>query len=240
MKEFWALVSNTRGLKRIKKDDSFRSTLWWKIYVGFFCVLAVGALCYGIYSGAINPSFQLILIPLLLLLAFIHSLAAIKREWSGQTASWWLTLPYPRSELLLAKLVGIYIRFLEMVVWSMAILILIAVAGVLLNPILWTTQVIGGLTVAAVKDYLLIATASPLVIVLGMLLAVIRHSRLRPLIPPIWILIILLISLLFSGKAMAAILPPSYLLFIRIVVSLLLSAIIFGVTSYILQEQTEL
>jgi hypothetical protein len=127
-----------------------------------------------------------------------------------------------------------------MVVWSMAILILIAVAGVLLNPILWTTQVIGGLTVAAVKDYLLIATASPLVIVLGMLLAVIRHSRLRPLIPPIWILIILLISLLFSGKAMAAILPPSYLLFIRIVVSLLLSAIIFGVTSYILQEQTEL
>jgi hypothetical protein len=187
----------------------------------------------------INPSFPLIIIPLLLLLAFTHSIAVIKREWSGQTVSWWLTLPYSRSELLLAKLVGVYIRFLELVAWSIVILALLAAAGMLLNPFLWTIPVIGSLAVAAVKYYLLIAAASPLAITLGLLLAVIRHSRLSPLIPPIWIFIVLLTALFFSDKAMTAILSPSYLLLSRVVFSLPLSAIIFGVTSYILKEQTE-
>ncbi len=225
MKEFWALVGNTR---RLKKIDSFRSTPWWKIYVGFFWLLALGGFCFGVYYGAIRPHALEAIMPVVLILTFIISMSVISREWSAQTVFWWLTLPYPRAELLAAKLVGAYFRFLKIVAWSLIVLAVFAVAGMLLNPALWSLSMLVGVAVRTARAYLLTVAVSPLAVTLGLFLAVTRHSRLRPLIPLIWVLMILLFL--------------SYLPVSLVVAGLLglpLAAVIFGVTSYILTEQTE-
>jgi ABC-type transport system involved in multi-copper enzyme maturation permease subunit len=178
MKEFWALVGNYR-LKKIRKSGSFRSTLWWKIYAGVFCV-ALGGLCYGIYNGTIAPvpfGPRSTIDTVLVIFALIDAMACINREWSGQTVSWWLTLPYPRAELLAAKLAGVYIRFLKVVTLSIAALVIIAAAaGMLINPGLWTAQAIWIMATTEARDYILIIAASPLVINYGMFLAVTRQS----------------------------------------------------------------
>ncbi len=254
MNEFWALVDNTYKVKRV---TSYRKTHWWRLYVYFFCFLALVSLGYAISRGAVGPIALTAFIPFLLFPAFVSSIGLIGREWSGQTVSWWLTLPYPRAELLLAKLVGMFIRFLKGVAVSVALLALFALAGALLYPAAWTAGALGAAAVVAARLYLLIIVISPLAITLGMLIAVTRKSRLSPLTPIILVAAIYPFSLLMryitdcfvkttvDGTAISLAFPASAsslnpsMIVIGIGCVLILSAIVFGVSSYILAEQTE-
>ncbi|MGD0152857.1 MAG: hypothetical protein ABSC17_03700 [Thermacetogeniaceae bacterium] len=253
MNEFWALVGNTRQLK---KSNGLRTASWWKIYIAFFCLLAMGSLCFSIYHGTIGPMVLLIFIPFLIFAAFGPSIGLVGREWSGQTVSWWLTLPYPRAELLFAKLVGMFIHWLKIAAGSVVVLAVFAAVGMLLNPVVWTTGALGIAAAVAVKLYILTIAATPLAITMGMLISVTRHSRLRPLMPIIMIMAIWLatsainyvvISLFhntagdvafpYVSPALSSINP--LFMITSIVAGLFLSAIIFGAASYILAEQTE-
>jgi ABC-2 type transport system permease protein len=113
---FWTLVRNEmdmfkwRGSKHIKK-----------IAIGCFVLLLAGGVLlwkalYGepIVDKLINlsPVFHAFGF-----VAFALSLASINREWKEGTFYWWMSLPYSRWSMLWAKLVGVMLTFLRILLY---------------------------------------------------------------------------------------------------------------------------
>lgn len=251
MREFWALVGNSL---KLKKKESFKSTLWFKLYVALLIIAAVVGFSILIYRGQVAPVTLLIVIPYLTMINFALAASTIRQEWRGQTVAWWLTLPHSRLKLLLAKLVANFIRFIKILGLSIAVLIILAVVGLVLNPAVWTIPTLSGIAITAVKLYALTIIVSPAAITLGMFLAVILHSRLKPFVPIIWILAGFTFSsasvfiskffvLAIENAAISPVpeLPLTTLTFLiyGVIVPMAMSAIFLGASTYILAEHTE-
>lgn len=252
MKEFWALVNNGLRYRRQRFRKS-RSSVWWKVYLIAALLFTLGSLAYSIYRGEFPPYALLNSLVALTFIAFAFSLSSIKREWRDQTVSWWLTLPYPRSELLLAKLVASFLRLLRISVWFIAFLAVVVFMGRLLNPSQWTMVVLGNFIQSWVLLFIVTLLVSPLAMNLGMLMALTLRTR-KPWTPLLWGLTASVLGISFgyinqlgfskSGPAQTFIDPLPYVslstMAATVLVMLLVAAIIFGISCYVLAEQTEI
>ena len=255
MTRFWALVDNSRKPRR---NRTHQLSLWWKLYSALFILLAAAGLAYSIYSGAIGPFSLLAFVPaFLLFVAFFSASSRIAREWRGQTISWWLTVPCSRLELLSAKMLGAMIHLIKIAGSSIVVLALLAIGGILFRPDIWTVPAINAAAIMFLELYLLTIIISPLAMALGMLFAVIIRSRLKPLSP---FIIAFVVSAVIAGQNYllpifgqvdeSAQLPivaeiPVFALspmtiVLKVVLILLMAAAIFGLSTYLLAEQTEI
>lgn len=249
MKEFWALAGNS--LKRRNLHNGVNSHLWWKVLLIFILALNLSAVAYSIHRGGFPPYALLNTLPVLLVLSFTFSLGSIQREWKGQTVSWWLSLPYSRSKLLLAKLVGNFLRVLKISVWLIAFMAIVAVIGRVLNPSQWTVALVINFFQSWLILYIMTLVVSPLTMSLGMLLAV-TSKACRPLIPVVWglalTLIIFAINYInpFNSKGPTQLplgpfpVPSLSSMAFKAIVMVLIAVIVFSLSSYVLSEQTEL
>jgi hypothetical protein len=254
MTRFWALVDNSRNLK---KNRTYGSTLWWKLYGAFFILLAAAGFAYSLYSGSIGPFSLLAFIPaFLLFFAFFTASSQISREWKGQTITWWLAIPCSRSELLSAKMLGALVRLIKITVVSAVAMAILVLGGILVKPDIWTMPAISTAAIMTLKLYMLTIVVSPLAIAMGMFFAIIIRSRLKPLSPFITAFVISAFAagtnylLPIFGKveinAQSTIVPqiavlyfPFTTIILRVVLMLLIAAVVFVLSSYLLAEQTE-
>jgi len=171
----------------LTRKNPFKSTKkWWLVY-GFICVLLLIAILTFLNANVnLRPEGFMYATFALPYLSFMMSFILVKREWKNGTIGWWLALPYSRSTLLAAKFTAGIIRTL--------VVLLIAWTGI--QAIYLYTLLFQDLTLQdwfqfvqlSAEWFLLLLIYTPFMSAFGVLTAIITFSRLKPVVPLLWVI----------------------------------------------------
>ncbi|MDP4093305.1 MAG: hypothetical protein Q8920_08090 [Bacillota bacterium] len=250
MSTFSKLVMNDIG---IAKNRNRQFAYWSKIY--FFTAIICGFIIYTVLllTSQVTPEVIGIAPAFLLFTSFFTSMAMIIREWKGNTVGWWLQLPYSRKMLLGAKFTAGFIRFLRVAVIALVISLAFWIEGMILKPSIWKHYDVGYVTTELGKMYIEILALCPLLIVSGMLFAILRHTKFRPVSPLFWVayggLISLMFSTFFNSKTNTDFrstwtfafpgLSTGTTLIVGILLSFVLAYLIFQFAAFLLEKHAE-
>ncbi|MGG1313888.1 ABC transporter permease [Cohnella laeviribosi] len=158
---------------------------WFWAYAAV--ILAVLLVALGVWGGrsGFNPQYLIYFMYAFPFFMIGVGHRALNREWSDQTYGWWLTLPYSRFRLLLAKFAASLVQ---------GMILGVIAFGVLLVLVLYTS-LLHGKGLGEVADFvqielqymLVTAAAVPFMTALGMAAAIIWRSKAKGLLPLIWI-----------------------------------------------------
>lgn len=159
---------------------------WTWGYFGAFALLLLAAMTIWGGRSEFKPEYLLYVCFAFPFIFFGISFGMVKREWSGSTFGWWLTLPYSRSKLLFAKFAASAVQALAVLIVYFGSMLLLELYNLLIHGfdsgVLQTFVKLEG-------EYLVVVLlVSPFMLALGLFFALIARSRLRPLAPLCWIL----------------------------------------------------
>lgn len=250
MNVFWALVSNDLMLK---KRTSSQFSVWTKLYLGIAIVIGLGGYTWSLLQGFIALNYIFSFIPFLIITSFGVSMSIIGSEWQNDTAGWWLSLPYSRNFLLGAKCTASFLRFIQSMLIILVVGLALALEAILIKPDLYTMQQLFGGLQLGIQNAFWNILLSPIAILLGVTLAIVKQSHWKPALPLFWISFILMINLYFNKFLNFATEnapndnPPlgisinmssnNYLALI--LVAFTLSALLFAISSYLLDRHVE-
>lgn len=250
MSVFWALVNNDLMLKKRKRSQF---SVWTKFYLGIAIVIGLGGYTWSLLQGFIDLNALFSFIPFMIIIPFGVSLSIISSEWQQDTTGWWLSLPYSRGFLLGAKCTTSYLRFVLSMLIILVVGIALALEAIMIKPDLYTMQqLLGGLQLGILNAFWNILI-SPLPILLGVTLAIVKRSHWRPASPLFWLSFILIINLYFNRflnfateNAPSGYPPLGISLKISsndylaaILVGFALSTLLFAISSYLLDRHVE-
>lgn len=159
---------------------------WFWLYSAVFAVLLLAVVTIWGGHEQFKPSYLLYLFFGFPYVFFGVAFGALKREWSGGTDGWWLTLPYSRTKLIGAKFMASGAAALALVV--------IYFVGILLLELY--NQLIHGYDPAALHTFakleaeylLLVVIAAPIMLSFGMFTVMVGRTPFRFLLPLVWVL----------------------------------------------------
>jgi ABC-2 type transport system permease protein len=195
MKVFLTLVKNDLGIAKNRKNTN---PFWRRVYLYSGLVLGLALYTALLFNTEIKPNL-IFFVPIFLLFScFAVAMGLIKKEWQGNTAGWWLSLPYSRQVLLGAKFTAGFIRLLRNGFIALVISIILWLEGMILRPDIWSGYSMVETFIETCKAYVQMIFISPLLMAFGILIVVLNHSRLKPVSPIFIILFAGLMSFLFS------------------------------------------
>ncbi|MBE9917380.1 ABC transporter permease subunit [Paenibacillus donghaensis] len=171
---------------------------WWRAYFLLILISLVGTATYF----AINNSLQLNTIWFVTMgfpyMVFFLGLNAVKREWENDTYGWWLTMPYPRKQLIFAKWLAVWLK-----IWAGILIVFVIMSAYVLILSLtipyYSLDSVVSFMIAGINWLSLVAGFSPLIIALGILTSTIQNSVLRPISPVLWIVFMSGFSLVYQS-----------------------------------------
>lgn len=239
------LVRHEFRRRRGAKKRRSMNKQWRRFYLGFFIIAAL------IVSTYLSLSYRIDLkavwnfdwaVPWII---FGLSIGAVKHEWVGETAGWWLSLPYSRRRLVNAK-------FFAMVGRG----ILIAVSAFVLIAIFggYAALISHSLTFADFQSFILkgsyflavVIGLTPLAAGAGITYGVISRSTWRHAIWLFWAIWILSWSIISSSGNLGIFVypfdryPAYFALFSGIAVSWLISWLLLLLSAYMLERYLDL
>ncbi|WP_136608030.1 ABC transporter permease subunit [Paenibacillus dokdonensis] len=180
-----------------KQNRSRVSKSWWLAY----CMIIFIALIVTATYFAVNNTLQVNSIWYVTMgfpyMVFFWGYGCVKREWENDTYGWWLTMPYPRTKLVMAKWLGIWLKLLAGIV---IVFVVLSAYVLILSLVLpnYSLATVGSFMITGIDWLTLVAGFSPLIISLGILTSIIQYSTLRPISPVVWIVFMSGLSLIFQ------------------------------------------
>jgi ABC-type transport system involved in multi-copper enzyme maturation permease subunit len=252
---FWTLVRNEMNMFSWRiKCKQFK-----KIAIGFLMLVLVGGfLLWKIQHGepidsklmnvgSVFNAFGFV--------AFALSLASINREWKEGTFYWWMSLPYSRWPMLWAKLIGVMLNVLRMVLYFyIAVKILLSLVFYYqdsgqFSSLFWHSLIVDGKALFQMIPFAYVLSA------LGFFVSCLMFSRFRTYAFMGWIVYVLILLLLLHEKwlllkasqftlvigRLLFLYEPSLLLItlILFVVKILVGVLIMAVNSLLLNRYME-
>lgn len=186
---FWALVRHEYRMKGSwgKSGRSALSKWWGAVYLALIAAVLIGVTTYVAVNGRLmlEQIWYVALGAPYMMLFVGHGM--IKREWENDSYGWWLTLPYPRTWLVVAKWIAGWLRAATVAAAFAVLALLYAVLIAAWLPYYTWADVSRFL--AASGDWLaLLVGVCPILLSMGQLLAVSAFTAVRPLSPLLWVL----------------------------------------------------
>lgn len=246
--KFGALVRH--DFKRRKRANMLLSRNWRFAYALTVAIVVIGITTYG--SRYDNIDFNYIWYFTIGLPFTVLGLSAsrIAYEWKNGTEGWWLSLPISRFQLVASKFVA---TLVQAVLIFAVIYVAVAVLGVytmlLQGNYQWSAAALflnRGLCLS-----LLCFSVCPFSAAFGVLLGVIRQTRIRQILPLFWIVIGGIWWFLSSHKAHYlhvtsaglkhdVMVSPTPLFYLLIGVSWVVAYIFIHFTAYLLDRQLDI
>jgi ABC-2 type transport system permease protein len=170
---------------RLELRKFFRKK-WIGRYGVIIILLLAAALTVWGERGGFRTQYLLFLAFMLPYLTFMISFRVLIREWKNGTIGWWITLPYSRSGLLLAKFCAAALHTLIVYALFFGGLTLLALYSAAVHG-LGAAPLRGWFNGEAIIAAVLLGLA-PLLLALGLLTASVAYSRWVALTPLLWIL----------------------------------------------------
>lgn len=159
---------------------------WWIVYAVLGVTIGMTFFAFNVIQGLFKPQYLLYYTYSFPFVIFMIGFLNTTREWSNGTASWWLTLPYPRWMLVAAKVASSIVRTILMLCIAYVLTLLSALFAAVLKAEYGTEFVMQFLQYGWgwFGLFLLIA---PFMTAFGILTAITTYSKWKPLVPLLWI-----------------------------------------------------
>lgn len=118
----------------------------------------------------------------------------INKEWKNRTYGWWLSLPYSRVWLLLCKWIGTLLQMLKVYLLFLLLIIVFTLYAMILTGD-YSMATLYDQFETAFKYLLFLLVIFPVIASFGLLTGVIAQTKLKPLMPLMWLMMILSINL---------------------------------------------
>jgi len=170
----------------IAETGRIRQGKWIWFYAAFILLLAGASVAVWGYDENYDPSYFLFTAYMFPFMIFGIAVRAFKREWTGGTSGWWLTLPYSRVLLLGAKAIAAIAQIVGYMIVYFAIVMLLGVY----SRIMFGDRVtsLSGLFGLEVQLFAVLLGIVPLMLAIGLLLVAVRRSKMKWLLPLLWIM----------------------------------------------------
>jgi ABC-2 type transport system permease protein len=252
---FWALVRHEFSFKGNRRKASRRSfsSKWCVAYIAIIIIIFLSWMTYMSTKNDFqleNTWFFSLGLPYII---FFYGNGNVKREWDNETHGWWLTLPFSRLRLIFAKFAG---GLLQVWVTMVAIFMVSFLFGLFITIFLnrYDMQDFLNYLVTGVNWSLSLIGISPIVLSLGMFVAITPYTVFRPLTPLLWILFMSLGSFLysgifskdgsfitnFSGEHQAVLLSYSWLGITEVIISWIITFFIIKILAFLLEKKLSL
>ncbi|TVY04396.1 ABC transporter permease [Cohnella terricola] len=169
----------------IAEMGRIRQGKWIWFYAVFILLLAGASVAVWGYDENYDPSYFLFTAYMFPFMIFGFAVRTLKREWNGGTSGWWLTLPYSRVLLLGAKAIAAFVQIVACMVVYFAIVMLLGVYSRIMFGARVTS--ISGLFDLEAQLFAVLLGIVPLMLVIGLLIVAVRRSRMKWLVPLLWI-----------------------------------------------------
>jgi len=184
---FWKLVHHEfhwSGNRR--KSKRKLSGKWWAAYIIF--VILLGFFILTMFSGSKGFNLQnLWFFSLGLPFAiFFIGYGTVKKEWDNETQGWWLSLPYSRSFITGAKLLGSLLQTWLVLVGVYLLAVIYGFYMIAVDSHLAITD-LGAFLLTGFAWIFVLVIFSPLILALGMSLSLVVYTEYRPVTPILWV-----------------------------------------------------
>lgn len=114
----------------------------------------------------------------------------IAKEWKDRMHGWWLSLPYSRAHLVMAKFIAALLQSLQAFVLMLALIALFSIYAVLMGDNITFEQFVEQMK-HGVFWLLVLLAFYPFVATFSFLTFVIMHTKYKPITPLLWVVMIL-------------------------------------------------
>ncbi|MCJ8011887.1 ABC-2 transporter permease [Paenibacillus sp. KQZ6P-2] len=237
-----------------KSSRSQAAGKWWLAYSLLILLMLTGTATYYAMHNELQINSIWFVTMGFPYMVFFLSYGCMKREWENETYGWWLTMPYPRLELVSAKWLGSYLK-----VWVGIIAVFFATSAyvLILSMVLpfYTLESVGSFMITGINWLTLVAGLSPIIIALGLLASAVQSSVYRPISPIMWIVFMGGIAMIFqipdsaisvnmmqqgTGHLKAEWFPYSWELPLFMLLSWILTYALLRLTAYLLEKKLDL
>ncbi len=182
---FWSLVRH--NLKGNRRNRPWHIKPWRTVYIVFVLLILVVVSTYaGLYlKDPIDLSVVWFFTFGLPFMAFGKATSLIVYEWRNGTVGWWLSLPMSRISLITAKYVAALLRTMQFFILSFFLIAFLGLYTMFLKGS-FSAQASTAFLMTGLKWYGLLICLCPITGAFGVLLGVLRESRIRPALPLIW------------------------------------------------------
>lgn len=202
MSLLYTLVRNDLQLTKEHRHH-FEHSIWTKIYSVLAILFSIGVFTWGLLEGPLkfNMGIMFWYMPILLLVQLVMGMVIVRREWRSGTAAWWLTLPYSRSLLLISKAIAAFVHFFRAFIMMWCFALFFVLEASVLRPDIYKLADLPSFFHLSLLGGLWMIALSPAIIFIGITLGTLMQSRLKPLLPLVWVCIILVGNLVSLGIA---------------------------------------
>jgi ABC-2 type transport system permease protein len=182
---FWSLVrQNIHGGKR---REPWLQKPWRAVYFTTLFLIFVAASTYAglTVTSSLDLDFVWFFTFGLPFAAFGNAIAQIVHEWKNGTVGWWLSLPYSRLQLIMAKFVATLIRTIIFFACFYAVISILGVYTIALHGP-FSLGIAARFLVSGLKWFGLLLCVCPFAAAFGIFFGVLRESRAKPLLPLFW------------------------------------------------------
>ncbi|HET7577966.1 MAG TPA: ABC transporter permease [Bacillales bacterium] len=169
---------------------------WWVVYIAVFLMLFFGFTTWAALNGAIQLSGTWYITFALPFMLFFFGYRAVMREFKSNTAGWWLTLPYSRTQLILAKFTSGWLKAVLLIAATYFVIVLFGSFVTLIQARYGLSDLLNFM-ITGLNWYFIIFAFSPFAVSLGVFTATLRYTALKPLIPVGFLIYYLTGDLLF-------------------------------------------
>ncbi len=170
-----------------RNDKADNSGNWWIAYVAAVAVAGFVLYTWAVVEGKFKPQYLWNFVLGLPFAIFMLGFNMILREWKNGTNGWWLSLPYPRLSLLLAKYAAVILQSFILITAALAGCMLFSVYASVLKAETFGQEFLFRLFQGELVWYGLILIYSPFMAAFGLLTGTVTQSRWRPLAPLMWL-----------------------------------------------------
>jgi ABC-2 type transport system permease protein len=167
---------------------------WGLIYGIAGLILGLTFFTYAVLNGYMKLQYMMFYgygLPFVIMpIAF----TLINKEWKNRTYGWWLSLPYSRVWLLLCKWIGTLLQMLKVYLLFMLGIIVFTLYAMILTGDYSMATLYDQLK-TAFKYLLFLLVIFPVIASYGLLTGVIAQTKLKPLMPLMWLVMVLSINL---------------------------------------------
>ncbi|MFD2616335.1 ABC transporter permease subunit [Terrilactibacillus laevilacticus] len=184
---YWNLVKHDLKYRSNKNFNWKTFRFWTYVYCILFIIGVFGVFTYGSFHWKINLTTIWYFLWILPFFTFGMAIGKLKDEFKNGTYGWWLTLPYPRLTLILAKLSACAIQVVQIII---GIFVLITVLGgyiSFLSPEGSMDRFVNFVKVGLTWNVIVILFV-PIMLSLGLVVGVLVQSSLKPFLGFFWLL----------------------------------------------------
>lgn len=176
---FWSLVKHEARWRMGNRNTKTNFHRWnWLIYTSFITLIGILGMTALASTKSIDPQKMFYFFFAYPFVLFTLAGEQFGHEWKYQTIGWWLTLPYSRVTLMMAKFVAVlwkgFLMLISLLIVTIVLYYYLLIIDAPVKPIEPSAFLLSGC-----KWFLVVICSNPFIISMGLLFSVLWYSIYR-------------------------------------------------------------